>query len=205
MANLKERKPRSGPSSSESGETHRHLPRRQPEGGGDRKHPGHISIPLAMFLALSIFAALLAQEPVRPPWRSQAPALTTTTITVGAEPLTVELAIDPAARGRGLGYRDGLAPGTGMLFVFEEPAVRTFWMKGMRFCLDIIWIEGGQIRGAAESVCPAPAGTADAELPTYSSGVPVRYVLEVPAGWLDSFGYGAGTPVEIVLPPTSSS
>jgi uncharacterized membrane protein (UPF0127 family) len=69
-------------------------------------------------------------------------------------------------------------------------------MKGMQFCIDIIWLENGAIQGAAERVCPDPAGTADADLASYVSPVPVTYVLEVPAGWLDTNGLGVGAPVE---------
>jgi uncharacterized membrane protein (UPF0127 family) len=122
--------------------------------------------------------------------------LQTAGITVGGVPLTVELAYLPADTSLGLGYRDGLAAGTGMLFLFEGPAQRTFWMRGMQFCIDIVWIENGLIQGAAENVCPEPAGTADADLTSYVSPVPVTYVLEVPAGWLDTYGLGVGTPVE---------
>jgi uncharacterized membrane protein (UPF0127 family) len=122
--------------------------------------------------------------------------LQTAEITVGGVPLTVELAYLPADRSLGLGYREGLAPGTGMLFLFEGPAPRSFWMRGMQFCIDIVWIENSVIQGAAESVCPEPAGTADADLASYVSPVPVTYVLEVPAGWLDAYGIGAGTSVE---------
>jgi uncharacterized membrane protein (UPF0127 family) len=122
--------------------------------------------------------------------------LETAAITVGGVPLTVELAYQPADRALGLSYREGLAPGTGMLFLFEEPATRSFWMRDMQFCIDIIWIENGVIQGAAESVCPEPPGTADADLRSYVSPVPVTYVLEVPAGWLGAHGLGVGTPVE---------
>jgi hypothetical protein len=150
------------------------------------------------FLTLTLFmgtmGGTLAQ--VAPPWRHQVNPLPTIDITVGDVPLTVELAVEPAETSRGLGFRDGLAQGTGMLFVFDGPAPRSFWMRGMRFCLDIIWIEEGAIQGAAESVCPEPPGTADADLPSYVSPVPVTYVLEVPAGWLDHYGLGVGTPVE---------
>ncbi|HEX2281999.1 MAG TPA: DUF192 domain-containing protein [Thermomicrobiales bacterium] len=129
--------------------------------------------------------------------RQVAPSLLETAeITVGGVPLTVELAYQPADRALGLSYREGLAPGTGMLFLFEEPAPRSFWMRDMLFCIDIIWIENGVIQGAAESVCPEPAGTADADLRSYVSPVPVTYVLEVPAGWLAAHGLGVGTPVE---------
>jgi uncharacterized membrane protein (UPF0127 family) len=129
--------------------------------------------------------------------RQVAPSLVQTAeIEVGGVPLTVELAYQPADRALGLGYREGLAAGTGMLFLFEGPEPQSFWMRGMQFCIDIIWIENGVIQGAAESVCPEPLGTADADLPSYDSPVPVSYVLEVPAGWLDAYGLGAGTPVE---------
>jgi uncharacterized protein len=130
-----------------------------------------------------------------PPQHQLAP-LQTVDIAVGGVPLTVELAYQPADTSRGLGYRAGLAPGTGMLFLFPEPAPRSFWMKGMQFCIDIIWIEHGAIQGAAESVCPEPPGTADADLTSYASPVPVSYVLEVPAGWLDANGLSVGASVE---------
>jgi uncharacterized membrane protein (UPF0127 family) len=149
---------------------------------------------LAIVTLVSMLGGALTQ--VAPPWRHQVAPLQTAEIIVGDLPLTVELAVEPADKSRGLGYRDGLEPGTGMLFIFESAAPRSFWMKGMRFCLDIIWIEDGAIQGAAESVCPDPPGTADQDRPSYVSPVPVSYVLEVPAGWLAANGFGVGTPVE---------
>ena len=140
---------------------------------------------LAMTLMVGMIAGTSAQ--IDPPG--------TTVIVVGGVPVMVEIADDPDERVQGLAGRDGLAPGAGMLFVFAEPGERSFWMKGMRFCLDIVWIENGVIQGAAEWVCPEPESTADEELTTYRSPVPVSYVLEVPAGWLDQYGFGVGTTV----------
>lgn len=138
-----------------------------------------------------------AQSEIRAPWHSQTAPLPTVEMLVGDERLTVEVAADPASRARGLGYRHGLAPGTGMLFIFDEAAERSFWMKGMRFCLDIIWIHGGQILGAAVSVCPDPLGTADEDRASYHSGEPAQHVLEVPANWMAERGFRRGTPVDI--------
>ena len=151
-----------------------------------------------LFLAVTLLLGMVGGAPGLSPSLSQvAPStLQTAEIAVGDVPLTVELAYLPADTSLGLGYREGLAPGTGMLFLFEGPAPRTFWMRGMQFCIDIVWIENSVIQGAAESVCPEPAGTADADLPPYVSPVPVTYVLEVPAGWLDAYGLEAGTLVE---------
>lgn len=120
----------------------------------------------------------------------------TATITVGEDELSVEIADDSSLRSRGLSYRDGLEPGTGMLFIYPDEGERSFWMRGMRFCLDIIWIIDGKIVGAAEYACPEP-GVTDANLTRYLSPVPVQFVLEVPAGWLDAQGYGPGTPVDL--------
>lgn len=155
----------------------------------------------AMILAALLLAPIAADaKPAVPSWRDSHPWSTEVArVTVGTDELRAEIADTPSLQGRGLGYRDGLDPGNAMLFVFKNASMRTFWMKGMRFCLDIVWIEGGVIVGAAESVCPMP-NTLDADLPRYSSPIGVQDVLEVPAGWLASRGYGAGTPVKLSLP-----
>jgi len=138
--------------------------------------------------------------PVVPPWRLELPWTSrTATVDVGGIRIEAEVADTGPLQTRGLGYRNGLKPGTGMLFVYDEPGDRSFWMKGMRFCLDIIWIESDRIVGAATSVCPAE-GVPDADLPRYRSPEPVTYVLEMPAGWLAENGFGVGTPVTIRLP-----
>lgn len=163
-----------------------------------RHYPCAVMVVALLALLLAPFSTL-AQEPVTvPPWRQELPeGRATAAITVGETPLEVDLAITPAEQSLGLGYRNGLEPGTGMLFVGNREEIKTFWMKGMRFCLDIIWIADGQIVGAAESVCPDPPGTADVDRARFSSEVPVFHVLEMPAGWLQEHGYGPGTPVDL--------
>jgi uncharacterized membrane protein (UPF0127 family) len=159
-----------------------------------------------LLLIAVIFAALGARfgetavaqsNPVVPPWRFQLPWKTETSqMTVADQSLVVEVADTDYLRSRGLSYRAGLDPGTGMLFVYNAPKPLTFWMYEMQFCLDIIWINNGEIRGAAESVCPVP-GAAAQDLPIYASPEPVQYVLEVPAGWLKDHDFSVGTPVQI--------
>lgn len=155
---------------------------------------------LIALLALVLVAqpAAMAAQDTLPPWRQELPAgREKAMITVGDTEVVVDLAITPEQQQLGLGYRNGLDEGTGMLFVGSAPRTRTFWMKGMRFCLDIIWIENGQITGASESVCPDPEGTEDALRARFDSGVPVTHVLEMPAGWMKAHGYGPGTPVDL--------
>ncbi len=157
---------------------------------------------IAAIVLLTVLAipGMSAAAPATPPWRYDTPFSTeTATVRVGDTTIRAEIADTMELQVRGLGYRDGLRPGWGMIFTYDRPAVRSFWMKGMRFCLDIIWIEQGRVAGAAERVCPVP-GAADADLPSYRSPVPVTYVLEMPSGWLDSIGAGTGSQVEITLP-----
>lgn len=160
---------------------------------------------LALVLMTTLWTTTTSAQTGRiPPWRISLPAPPIEEpITVGQSPLTVELALSPEQQSLGLGYRNGLVPGTGMLFVFDSPQVQTFWMKGMRFCLDIVWVTDGHIVGAAENACPDPEGIADADRPTYTSPEPVQYVLEIPGGWLQVHGYGAGTPVDLSAIPAT--
>ncbi len=51
--------------------------------------------------------------------------------------IRAEIAADDAARARGLMYRPWLAPGTGMLFLFDPPQPVSFWMKNTLIPLDI--------------------------------------------------------------------
>ena len=158
---------------------------------------------LAMLLSVLVLGSATAQVATPTP---QGPELPWTwslqsykklrTIHVGDEALTVEIADTNDLQTRGLSYRDGLEPGTGMLFVYPDSSNHTFWMKGMRFCLDIVWINNGEIIGAAENACPEP-GVGDNQLTRYPSDGPAQFVLEVPAGWLADHGYGAGTPVDL--------
>ncbi len=151
-------------------------------------------------------ASVGAQTGQVPPWRAAlASPPSEATIAVGQTALQVQLAVTPDQQSLGLGYRNELAPGTGMLFVFNVPSMQTFWMKGMRFCLDIVWVSSMEVVAAAENACPDPAGTPDADRPIQTSPEPVQYVLEVPAGWLKSHGYGAGTPVNLAAVPATAA
>src|SRR3989338_9432441 len=73
---------------------------------------------------------------------------------IGEYVFDVEIADDTAERARGLSGRVVLAEDSAMLFLFELPSVQNFWMKGMNFPLDIIWIKGDTIIGFAENVPP---------------------------------------------------
>lgn len=151
-------------------------------------------------ITLLVQPATAMAAPASPIWRDAAPWSTERAyITIGDLTVEAEIADTPSLQRRGLSYRDALLPGTAMLFQFDGSSVRSFWMRGMRFCLDIVWIENNRVVGAAENVCPLP-GVVEADLPRYSSEVPVTFVLEVPGGWMQEHDLAAGDPVDIELP-----
>lgn len=160
-----------------------------------RRECGQIN-PFSSIVMAGVLVPLLTMPGVVPPWRQDLPERERPiSVTIGDTTIQAELSDEPEERSLGLGYRDGLTPGTGMLFVFPRAEPRTFWMRGMRFCLDIIWIDDGAVVGAAESACPSPLTTDVADLPRSPSPSPVQYVLEVPAGFMQTHGIAAGAPV----------
>ena len=113
-----------------------------------------------------------------------------TTVKVGSKTFAVELGLTSDQQALGLGKRDALAPSAGMLFVFKPAQIATFWMKDMRFPLDMVWINNGRVIGISRNVPVPPAGTTTAKLPTYSPNALVDYVLEVNAGQADNVSIG---------------
>ncbi len=128
-----------------------------------------------------IFAPLLALAGIfgASPASSQWGEVRFITIYVQDKPFRVEIADTPEKHARGLMFRRDLKSDFGMLFVFEGEEVRSFWMKNTLIPLDMIFINGAkQIVGMHESVPPC---TAD-PCPSYESGLPARFVLELAGG-----------------------
>jgi hypothetical protein len=96
-------------------------------------------------------------------------------------------------RARGLGGRDSLAWNHGMLFPYERPDFLAFWMKDMRFSIDIVWIRDGRIVEIAHRVPWSPEGPG----PTLRPRELADAVLEVPAGYAEAHGWQRGDRVEV--------
>lgn len=93
-----------------------------------------------------------------------------------------EIADTPATRRIGLSqhqYRADLC----MLFIYPEPQIAYFWMPpGMQFNLDIIFMDAQKrVVHIAKNVKPCKSATVIA-CPKYFAKVPVKYVIELPAG-----------------------
>lgn len=112
---------------------------------------------------------------------------------IGKTPLRVEVRKTEAEKALGLSYRTALGPDEGMAFIYSQPQPVMFWMKGMNFPLDFIWIARGIVVEITDNV-PAPT----AEYPVPRTVVPaqdVDMVVEVNAGFVRTHNISVGDAV----------
>ena len=108
--------------------------------------------------------------------------------------LSAEIADNILEIQQGLMHRTNLCESCGMLFVFDEPNNVSFWMKNMLISLDMIFVsESGEIVKIHENVPPCEADPC----PSYPSEEPVKYVLEVNAGFAEKNDVSVGDFVQI--------
>lgn len=99
--------------------------------------------------------------------------------------VSAEVARTEAERNRGFMERRHIPDGTGMLFVFENDQILSFWMKNTPSPLSIAFISSdGRIKDIFDMT---PYSLA----PVQSSGY-ARYALEVPQDWFMRTGIQVG-------------
>jgi uncharacterized protein len=109
-------------------------------------------------------------------------------VEIRGKQVAVEIADSRAEQEKGLGERDGLAWGTGMYFTYPRPGFYGFWMKGMRFSIDIVFLRENRI----VDLFPHVAFEAGGNGPTIRPRSLVDAVLEVPAGFAAANGWQIG-------------
>lgn len=118
-------------------------------------------------------------------------------VTVRGQRVAAERAVSFAQKARGLSGRDHLDWDHGMLFEYPSADFYAFWMKDMRFDLDLVWIRDGRIIDIDHRV-PAPQGPVpEGALPVYRPRETADTILEVPAGYAAAHGWSPGDRVEV--------
>ena len=110
----------------------------------------------------------------------------------GVHNFEVEIADTFKQRQIGLMNRTELAERSGMLFIFEQTSEQAFWMKNTLIPLDIVFIDENYI---IETIAREAQPCKEEHCPLYSSGLPIRYVLELKAGATDKLGIKEGDKV----------
>ena len=129
-------------------------------------------------LAMVVVGAILARFVVRKNY-----------LQVGNTQVAVEVRDTEEGRDQGLSNREKLAEDEGMLFVFDQPGIYGFWMKGMKFPLDFVWIKDNAVAEITEDV---EVGRMDIR-PKET----VDKVLEVNSGWVKQNNVRVGDKIKL--------
>ncbi len=105
----------------------------------------------------------------------------------------LQVATTPAEQQRGLAGRARLPSSSGMLFVYRSSAERCFWMKGMRFRLDIIWLSPADRVVSLQPDAPVQS-------PVFCATA--QDVVELPGGQAKLAGIEVGRTVKLEIPRT---
>ncbi|KPD11922.1 DUF192 domain-containing protein [Phaeobacter sp. 11ANDIMAR09] len=105
----------------------------------------------------------------------------------GQTSFSVEIADDEAERAQGLMFRESLARGAGMLFVYPEPQTAAFWMKNTLIPLDIIFLD------QTGRVIQIQANAIPGDLTPLPGGDNVFAVLEINGGLAARYGISIGS------------
>ena len=95
----------------------------------------------------------------------------------------------------GLAKYSHLEQNQGMLFLFEKSDYYSFWMKDMKFPIDIIFIQDNKVVDVFNKVPVAP----NENLPVYTTRTKANKVLEISAGLANKYGIKIGSEIKINL------
>lgn len=109
--------------------------------------------------------------------------------------LHAELADTETKRAKGLAGHEPLKENEGMLFLHPSPDRYGYWMKGMTFPIDIIWLNSTSVVDTDTHLQPQTSSFI-----IYQPSEPSDRVLEVSAGFIDRHNIKVGDILDIKMP-----
>jgi uncharacterized membrane protein (UPF0127 family) len=100
----------------------------------------------------------------------------TANVKVASHPLKVEVAADEPQRMQGMMHRKSLGREEGMLFIFDEPAYHSMWMKNTLIPLSVAFIDRN---GVILNILDMEPQTLDSHM----AAGPAVYAIETNKGW----------------------
>ncbi len=139
----------------------------------------------------------LRQDPptaAHPATAVEVPTVATALVVFGSDTVRAEVANTAETRSRGLMYRDEIPDGTGMLFVFDREAERSFWMQNTYVALDVAFIDANFRIVDIQQMEPESTDIHD-------GARPAMFALEVRQGWFAERGIAVGDRCEFIFSP----
>jgi uncharacterized membrane protein (UPF0127 family) len=117
-------------------------------------------------------------------------------VTVNGVELVADVAINEEQKTKGLAVKDQLNENEAMLFVFTTSGNHAFWMKDMKFPIDIIWMDDNKtVVHIERSLDPCDPTSC----PIYQPNTNSLYVLETVAGFANKYNVTEGTKMKFCL------
>lgn len=116
-------------------------------------------------------------------------------VTIKNHKFKLYVARDPKDYQIGLSKYNNLPQDYGMLFPFDKPDYYSFWMKEMKFPIDIIYIRDNQIVTILKNI-PTPK-TKEESIPIYKPSQPADNVLEINAGLSEKYNLKEGDKISL--------
>lgn len=112
----------------------------------------------------------------------------------GEAEFDVQIADEPVERAKGYMFRKKISDDEGMWFVFGEDAPIKFWMRNVKFSLDLIFVDKNFV---VKEIIPDVPPCEQDPCETYGPTDPVRYVLEIKGGLASEKGIQLGDTVSL--------
>lgn len=119
-------------------------------------------------------------------------------VKIGDTLINVEISDTPEKRNKGLSGRGSIASDSGMLFVFDNPTKPRFWMKDMKFPIDIIYISNQKVVDLLKNIPPPSPNQSDDTLLLYEPVTIIDQAVEVNGGFVSSHGISIGDTVQVL-------
>ena len=113
------------------------------------------------------------------------------------EHLTVLVADNQEHRYKGLGDRNNLGKYNGMLFVYGYESRLGVVMRDMRFPIDVVWFNKGEVVDIAPNL-QLESDVSEEGLRVYRPRTEANAFLELPAGWTNAHSLKIGDKLEVV-------
>ena len=114
-------------------------------------------------------------------------------LVMGGKTYMVDVSDSSYTQSKGYSGREPITRNEGMIFVFDTIDKHGFWMKDMKFSIDIIWMDDSYtINHIEKSVSP------ETYPKVFIPNEPGKYVLEVAAGEVDRLGVKIGDKVDFL-------
>lgn len=139
---------------------------------------------VVFFLAILFLVIILSRDT----------STTKTKVTINNKTFNVFIAKSDIEKQVGLSSKNKISENQGMLFLFDKPAYYSFWMKEMKFPIDIIYIENNKVVTIISSVKPSSNST---NLSIYTPKKKADMVLEINAGLSEKYNIHEGTTINI--------